>query len=107
MLSQNKLAPKRCCQKFSKLNFEKIARRHLLKSKKYWNYIALLDIMIATTIIQLSSFFVLYILLIHLVSTFDEVSNEMHPTKSLHTLGGPMMKQFVLQSSFLCITEAY
>ena len=79
MLSQNKLAPKRCCQKFSKLNFKKIARRHFLKSQKYWSYKVLLDIIIATTIIQMNSLFVLYILLIHLLWTFDEVSDEMDP----------------------------
>ena len=30
-------SPKRYSQKFSKLNLGKIARRHLLRSQKYWN----------------------------------------------------------------------
>ena len=59
IVSQNNLARKRDSQKFSKPNWEKIAWRHFLKSKKYWNCKVLLDI-IATTIIQLNSLFVLY-----------------------------------------------
>ena len=56
-MSQNNLAPKRYSQKFSKLNWEKIAWRHLLKSQKYWNCKVLLGI-ITTTITQLNSLFV-------------------------------------------------
>ena len=58
VLSQSNLAPKRYSQKFSKLNWENIAKKHLLKIQKYWNYKVLLDI-IATAITQLNSFFVL------------------------------------------------
>ena len=58
-LSPNNLASKRYSQKFSKLNWEKIAWRHILKPQKYWNCKVLLDI-IATTITQLNSLFVLY-----------------------------------------------
>ena len=37
ILSQNNLATERYSQKFLKVNWEKIAWRHLLKSQKYWN----------------------------------------------------------------------
>ena len=53
--------------------------RHLLKSQKDWNYKVLLDIIIAITIIQLNYLFVLYMLLILLVQTFDEVIDEIDP----------------------------
>ena len=108
ILSQNNLAPKRYSQKFSKLNWEKIAWRHLLKSQKYWNCKVLLDI-IATTITQLNSLFVLYYWssyckrLIKLLMKCAQFINNYQKS----TLGGPMVKQFVLQSCFLCITEAY
>ena len=46
-------SPKKYSQKFSKLNLEKIARRHLMKSQKYWNCKVLLGI-ITSTIIQLN-----------------------------------------------------
>ena len=59
-MSQNNLAPKRYIQKFPKLNWEKIAWRHLLQTQKYWNCKLLLDI-IVTTITQLNSFLVLYV----------------------------------------------
>ena len=55
-MSQNNL---RYNQKFSKLNWEKIAWRHLLKFQNYWNGKVLLDI-IATTIKQLNSLFELH-----------------------------------------------
>ena len=58
-MSQNTTAPKRYSQKVSKLNWEKIAWWHLLKSQKYWNCKVLLDIM-ATAITQLNSLLVLY-----------------------------------------------
>ena len=49
-------SPERYNQKFSKLNWEKIARRHLLKSQKYWNCKVFLCLKLAT-IIQLNSLF--------------------------------------------------
>ena len=55
-MSQNNL---RYNQKFSKLNWEKIAWRHLLKFQNYWNGKVLLDI-IGTTIKQLNSLFELH-----------------------------------------------
>ena len=100
-MSQNNLAPKRYSQKFSKLNWEKIAWRHLLKSQKYWNCKVLLDI-IAITITQLNSLFVLYCwssyfrCLMKLLTKWSQFINNYEKS----TLRGPMMKQFVLQSCF-------
>ena len=103
-MGQSNLAPKRCSQKFSKLNWEKIAEIRLLKSKKYGNWKIFLDI-IATTITQLNSLFVLYYWssyckrLIKLLMKCAQFINNYQKS----TLGGPMVKQFVLQSCFLCI----
>ena len=59
ILSQNQLAPKRYSQEFLKSNWEQIAWKYLLKSKKYWNCKVLLDT-IAITITQLNYLFVLH-----------------------------------------------
>ena len=97
ILIQNNLAPKRYSQKFSKLNWEKMAPRHLLKSQKYWNCKVLLAI-IATTIRHSNSLFVLYYCssqcrrLLKLLMKWDQFINNYQKS----TLGGPMMKQFVL-----------
>ena len=101
ILIQNNLAPKRYSQKFSKLNWEKMAPRHLLKFQKYWNCKVLLAI-IATTIRHSNSLFVLYYCssqcrrLLKLLMKWDQFINNYQKS----TLGGPMMKQFVLQSCF-------
>ena len=52
-------SPERYNQKFSKLNWEKIAWRHLLKSQKYWNCKVFLCLKLAT-VTQLNSLFVMY-----------------------------------------------
>ena len=51
-------SPERYNQKFSKLNWKKIARRHLMKSQKYCSCNVLLGI-ITTTITQFNSLLVL------------------------------------------------
>ena len=92
---------KRYNQKFSKLNWEKIARRHLLKSQKYWNCKVFLCLKLAT-ITQLNSLFVLYFwssycsCLIKLLMKWVQFINNYQKS----TLGGPRKKQFVLQSCF-------
>ena len=91
-----------------KLNRENIASRHLLKSQKYCNCKVLLD-NIATTITQLNSLFVLYSLscwcvcLMKLLMKRAQFINNYQKS----TLGEPVTKQFILQSCFLYITEAY
>ena len=64
ILSQKSQEPKRYSQKFSKLNWEKIAWRHLLKSQKYWNCKVLLDIVAATISVEFLVCVVLLILLV-------------------------------------------
>ena len=91
----------RCNLKFSKLNWGKTARRHLLKSQKYWNCKVFLCLKLAT-ITQLNSLFVLYFwssycrCLIKLLMKWAQFINNYQKS----TLGGPRKKQFVLQSCF-------
>ena len=105
-LSQNNVAPKRYSRKFSKLNWKKIALRHLLKSRKYWNSQVLLEI-IETTITQLNFLFVLYYWssycrhLMKLLMKWVQCINKYQKP----ALGGPMMKQFVLPRHTHIITE--
>ena len=86
-----------------KLTREKIARRYLLKSWKYWNCKVLL-VIIKTTITQLNCLFVLYYWsflcrLMKLLMKWAQFINNY--LKS--TLRGPITKQFVLQSCFFCL----
>ena len=81
---------------------------HLLKSQKYWNCKALLGI-ITNTITQLNYLFLLYYSSSY-CQTFDETIDEMAQFINNYQKsapGIPITKQFVLQSCFLCITEAY
>ena len=93
--------PKRYSKKFSKLNWEKIARWHLLKLQKYWNCKVFLCLKLIT-ITQLSSLFVLYFwssycrCLIKLLMKWTQFINNYQKS----TLRGPMKKQFVLHSCF-------
>ena len=101
-------SPRRYNLKFSKLNWEKIAQRHLLKSQKYWKSVSVSQISHHNTFEFLvwSCLFVLYLwssycgCLIKLLMKWAHFINNYH--KSI--LGGPRKKQFVFQSCFLCIT---
>ena len=94
-------SPKRYSRKVSKLKWENITQIHLLKSQKYWNCKVSLGI-ITTTITQLNSLFVLYYCssqcrhLMKLLMKWAQFINNYQ--KSI--LGGPMMKQFFMQSCF-------
>ena len=67
--------------------------RHLLKSQKYWNGKVLLDHH------NTAEFLVCVVLLVLLVKWAQLINFYQRAT-----LGGPMTKQFALQSCFLCIT---
>ena len=103
-MSQNNVPLERHCQKFSKLYWEKIVWRHLLKSPKYGICKVLLAI-ITTTITQLGSLFVLYYWSSHcrslrkLLMKWTQFINNYQ--KSI--LGGPTIKQFVLQACFFYV----
>ena len=94
-------SPKRYSQKFSKLNLEKIFQRHLLKSQNYWNCKVFLCLKL-TTITQLNSVLVLYCCssycrcLIKVLMKWAQFINNYQKS----TLGGPIKKQFALQSRF-------
>ena len=45
--------PIRYSQKFSKLDWEKIIWRHLLKSQKYWNFKELLEFLVCDILLIL------------------------------------------------------
>ena len=83
--------------KFSKLNWENIAWRYLLKSQKCLNC-KVLPYIIATTITQLNSLFVLYYWsswcrnLMNLLMKCAQFINSYQKS----TLGRPIMKPFVL-----------
>ena len=98
-------SPKRYSQKFSKVNWEKVARRTLLNSQKYWNCKVFLCL-ILTAITQLNFLFVLYFwssycrCLKKILTKWTQFINNYQKSR----LGRPMKKQFVLQSCFLSIT---
>ena len=87
--------------KFSKLNREKFARRHLLKSQKYWKCKVFLCLKLATTT-QLNYWFIFYFwssycrCLIKLLMKWVQFINNYQKS----TLGRPRKKTFVLQSCF-------
>ena len=101
ILSHNNCT-QRYSQKFSNLNWEKVARRHLLKSQKCWNCKGLLGI-IATTITKLNSLLVLHYWsslcrrLLKLLIKWAQFINNYQK----FTLGGSMTKQFFLKSCFV------